>query len=156
MIQNNISNDELNSKSKDKLSSMFSNSEAKSFVLNALDVADTFMDYNNKSASMESDVMMTNGMGNTVNSREFMKFDKSFTIHEEDDEEVLKEFDKDLKEIESNFDKKFNLNEEFPMNEDDTNNEIENEIEESKNLIQNVSTLSNKVFICHILRFFFK
>ena len=113
-----MSNDELNIKSRDKLSSLFTNSETKSFVLNSnIDNSDELM-------ANKIDPPLT--IINSANSRELLKFDKSFTIHEEDDEEVLKEFDENLKEIEKGFTEKLNLNEQ----------EVEMVVEEKRNLLQ--------------------
>jgi hypothetical protein len=141
-----MSNEELNSKSRDRLSSIFTNSETKSFVLNAIDEQVVI-----KNASIDTSPMQPQNIFNTTNSREMLKFDKSFTIHEEDDEEVLKEFDENLKEIEKGFNDKLNLNEPLPQQQEEV---VEDQIEENRKLLvasTDSSNLPNQVIYCQTL-----
>ena len=128
--QQNFSNDELNSKSKEKLSSFFTNSDTKSFILNGIDV-ETDGNGVNKSASSSPHLTSANAL-HGANSRELLMFDKSFTIHE-NDEEVLDDFDDKLKAIENNFNEKFSFKQE---NSNDLEEVIDKNIEDDKHFIE--------------------
>jgi hypothetical protein len=155
------SNDEISSKSREKF--IYSNNDTKSFVLNA-NIID---EVDNKRESPPPQQI------HASNSREMFKFDRSFTIHE-DNEEVLNNFDDNLKEIENNFNSRLTFDEEkfdnqnsteILDNEDDDDGEKNNVNEQVQNnnlsnslsyQVCSISSLNNYFFLYNFVYFFFK